>query len=135
MRFPIPSELEPYRVTSPSAGRYKSSRGMTSGIFVIPFKKVKLIVLFSSGSEWVDDGMPGEPWEHASISVSNESRIPSWEEMCHVKDLFWGDDEAVMQLHPPKVDYVNLHQHCLHLWKPTMSKIPLPPSICVGPKQ
>jgi hypothetical protein len=70
-------------------------------------------------------------WEHVSISLRN--RTPNWQEMQFVKEIFWGDDEAVMQLHPPKKDYVNCHPHCLHLWRPVLSEIPLPPSILVGP--
>jgi hypothetical protein len=53
--------------------------------------------------------------------------------MCFVKDLFWDDEECVMQLHPPKSDYVNCHPNCLHLWKPVGQDIPRPPSELVGP--
>lgn len=55
-------------------------------------------------------------WEHASVSL--KGRCPTWEEMCSIKDIFWNEDEAVMQIHPPKSEYVNLHPYCLHLWKP-----------------
>jgi hypothetical protein len=50
--------------------------------------------------------------------------------------LFWGDEEAVMQLHPPKSTWINNHNFCLHLWKPhsTVGEIPLPPGIAVGDK-
>ena len=72
------------------------------------------------------------PWEHVSVSTKN--RCPNWQEMSFVKDLFWRDDECVMQLHPPKSEYVNHHPFCLHLWKPTHAEIPQPPSILVGPK-
>jgi hypothetical protein len=54
--------------------------------------------------------------------------------MCQIKALFWDEEEAVMQLHPPRSDYVNVHHFCLHLWRPTETTIPLPPSILVGPK-
>lgn len=64
-------------------------------------------------------------WEHVSVSLKN--RCPTWEEMCAIKEIFWGDDEAVMQIHPPKEDYVNLHNYCLHLWKPINGEITRPP--------
>ena len=70
-------------------------------------------------------------WEHVSVSCKRK-RTPNWYEMCFVKDLFWSDEEAVMQLHPPQSDYVNVHPHCLHLWRPLDAVIPLPPSILVG---
>jgi hypothetical protein len=89
--------------------------------------------LLPSGEEWlrciISDG---GGWEHVSVSLVD--RVPTWDEMCWVKSLFWDDEEAVMQLHPPKSDYVNHHPYCLHLWRPTTGKIPLPPSEMVGPK-
>lgn len=54
--------------------------------------------------------------------------------MCFVKDLFWSDDECVIQFHPPHSDYVNYHPHCLHLWNPIGIDIPLPDSHAVGPR-
>lgn len=74
----------------------------------------------------------GEGWEH--VSVSRKNRIPTWPEMCQIKNIFWDTEDAVMQLHPPQSDYVNVHPNCLHLWRPTDRPIPLPPSILVGPK-
>lgn len=58
----------------------------------------------------------GGGWDH--VSVSHFARCPLWEEMCVVKDLFFKDDEVVMQLHPAKANYVNNHPKCLHLWRP-----------------
>lgn len=69
-------------------------------------------------------------WEH--VSVSRPDRCPTWEEMCMVKGLFWSADACVMQLHPPKKDWVNNHNFCLHLWRPTGAAIPRPPSLMVG---
>lgn len=75
----------------------------------------------------------GEGWEHVSVSLP--SRCPNWQEMCFVKDLFWEAEETVIQYHPPKSQYVNCHQFCLHLWKPIGIELPLPPSIMVGPRE
>jgi len=74
----------------------------------------------------------GEGWEHVSVSTS--TRCPDWEEMCMIKDLFWGENDCVIQYHPPRKNYVNCHKHCLHLWRPSKKKIPLPPMWMVGPK-
>lgn len=70
------------------------------------------------------------PWEHVSVSLPH--RCPTWEEMCHVKSLFWDDEDAVMQLHPPCSTWVNNHNYCLHLWRPIDVAIPLPPQNLVG---
>lgn len=69
-------------------------------------------------------------WEHLSVSMSNKT--PSWDQMCMMKDIFWGEDEACVEYHPRKEDYVNMHKHCLHIWKPTEECLPTPPSILVG---
>jgi hypothetical protein len=66
-------------------------------------------------------------WEHVSVSVAEGGRCPTWEEMCFIKDLFWDDTDCVMQLHPPKSDYVNTHHYVLHLWRPIFQPIPRPP--------
>ena len=63
-----------------------------------------------------------------------ETRTPTWGEMCFVKDLFWSEDEMVVQYHPPKSEHVNFHPHCLHMWRSLRMPIPLPPSMLVGPK-
>ena len=74
----------------------------------------------------------GMGWEH--VSVSHNQRIPSWEVMCKIKDMFFEDDEVVIQYHPKKSEYINNHPNCLHLWKPIIGSIPTPPSILAGIK-
>jgi hypothetical protein len=76
----------------------------------------------------------GEGWEHVSVHVISQGiqRTPTWAEMCKIKDLFWDEEETVIQYHPPKSDYVNNHKHCLHLWKPIGIDIPVPNPDLVG---
>ena len=64
-------------------------------------------------------------WEHVSASLRN--RCPTWDEMCLVKDIFWRDDECVVQFHPPKNEYINVHPYCLHLWRKIGEETYLPP--------
>ena len=72
-------------------------------------------------------------WEHVSVSPRNQKRksCPTWEEMCAIKDMFFEQEERVVQYHPPKSEYVNNHPYCLHLWRPTNSELPYPPKIFV----
>ena len=74
----------------------------------------------------------GGRWDHVSVSL--ETRCPTWEEMCWIKNLFWNENETVIQYHPAKKDYVNNHEYCLHLWKPQKHTIPIPPANFVGIK-
>jgi hypothetical protein len=90
-------------------------KGVDGGAFLIPFRGRGLAVIASN-----DGG-----WEHVSVSLKN--RCPNWEEMCFIKSMFWDEKEYVMQLHPPKSKHLNIHQYCLHLWKPLNQEIPIPP--------
>lgn len=74
----------------------------------------------------------GAGWDH--VSVSTPTRCPTWEEMCHVKDLFFGPEECVVQYHPPRSVYRNYHPFCLHLWRPQSEPaVPMPPALLVAP--
>lgn len=55
-------------------------------------------------------------WEHVSIALYKK-RLPTWAEMCEVKNIFWDDEEEVVQIHPKKSQYVNIVE-ALHLWRP-----------------
>ena len=68
--------------------------------------------------------LPPPVWEHVSVSAAT---VPTWAEMCWVKALFWGPEEAVVQYHPPESSYVNVHQRVLHLWRPVGVEFPMPP--------
>jgi len=104
------------------------------GAFFVPHGKVSFVIIASDGAEPGE----GEGWEHVSARVSGhvekDNRPPTWTEMCWIKQLFWEDDEACVQYHPPRKDYVNNHPDVLHIWRYTKSEIPRPPSILVGIK-
>ena len=76
----------------------------------------------------------GKEWEHVSVHVMSDGkpRTPTWSEMCKIKNLFWDEEDCVVQYHPPKSDYINNHKHTLHLWKPVGYDLPRPDSILVG---
>ena len=77
----------------------------------------------------------GGGWDH--VSIDGKKRLPDWNEMCELKDMFFDDDECCVQYHPPKSEYVNNAPYCLHIWKPIekySGKMPTPPSLFVGLK-
>jgi hypothetical protein len=109
-----------------------------NGIFVVPVHnllnsghKVTAVCIVSDGTN--PDLTEFIPWEHVSCRIMEfgKSRMPTWDEMCVIKDVFWGEDEVVVQFHPAKKDYVNFHPHVLHLWKSKKEPFPTPPKICV----
>ncbi len=121
MRRSLTEYVEFRRVRS---GPLKSTKADgLNGFFFIQHNEVILKVMSSDGSDW---DMPGEPWEH--VSVSAEGRCPTWDEMEYIRNLFWLPEEIVIQFHPPKSKHINFHQHCLHMWRPKTTVIPLPPS-------
>ena len=100
----------------------------------------KVAVDADGGMAWMKNGRTiiwsfGGGWEQ--VSMNDKSKTPTWEEMCDLKDMFWDEDETVVQYHPAKSEYVNNLKHCLHLWKPIeqySGKLPIPDSILVGIK-
>lgn len=79
----------------------------------------------------------GRGWEHVSVHAvqGKKSRTPTWNEMCAIKGVFWDEEDWVMQFHPAKSEYVNMHPNTLHLWRPTGDvTFPTPASILVGLK-
>lgn len=130
MRETFPAVVEAGRIRT---GFYATEPGDRSGAFFLRAPTgAKLKVIASDGTNWDQEFLAcdGPPWEHVSVSVAN--RCPTWDEMAWVKWLFWGDEEAVVEFHPPKSRYVNQHPYCLHLWRPVGVDIPLPPPECVG---
>lgn len=109
-------------------GPLASGKGERQGAFVFehafkPLHRVMCVCIASSG-----DLKAGVPWEHVSVhAVDNgHERTPTWLEMCWVKDKFW-EEECVVQFHPPHSQYINTHPHTLHLWRPLLAVIPMPP--------
>lgn len=74
----------------------------------IPKKKYKTFCVIASEEK--------NGWNHVSVSLNN--RTPTWEEMCHIKDIFFNEEDFCLQFHPKKSQYVNAHKHCLHIWQP-----------------
>ena len=74
-------------------------------------------------------------WEHVSVSPRALRITPSWDDMCRLKDIFFYEDEEVIQIHPKKDMYVNNVPNCLHLWRCTYKDMVLPPSVLVGVRQ
>lgn len=105
------------------ADNWRTNTGDTFGLFYITRSHIILKALVA----------PMESdWQHVSVSVQGLNRCPTWEEMCFVKNLVWGQDVTVIQFHPKQSEYVNKHKYCLHMWKKSGIEYELPPSILVG---
>lgn len=100
-------EIEKYR--DKSLQNSAMCAGTNAGMFRVPSNSIGVTTLTVVSGD-------GGGWDH--VSVRTPYRCPLWSEMCQIKDLFFRDDEVVMQLHPAKSEYVNHHPFTLHLWRP-----------------
>tara|TARA_R100001086_G_scaffold250033_1_gene192781 strand:- start:3471 stop:3848 length:378 start_codon:yes stop_codon:yes gene_type:complete len=113
---------EQYRVRGPKGG---------NGFFQIQRSRRTHLNIIASN---------GEGWEHVSVvaykvdAKEYTAYTPTWAQMCFVKNLFWEPEDVVIQYHPARKDYINNHEHCLHLWRPIGQYIPTPDPILVGIK-
>lgn len=115
--------LDKYRDRDFERQYYGCNGDAGNGVFRVPVGGRMFNVVASNGG-----GL-----EHVSVSKANRKRTkaPTWEEMCEIKLMFFQGNETVVEYHPAKADYVNLHPLCLHLWRPTVMHMPKPPKIFV----
>ncbi len=121
--FKVP---EDYRVRDGVMASSKTDGA--NGCFIIPSKiPGRTLQVIAS------DGMG---WEHVSVlgCRGKKTFIPTWDEMCQIKSLFWDDDDTVVQYHPCKEHSINNHPHVLHIWRKIGVEYELPPSVMVGYK-
>ena len=137
MTFRVP---EPARITLATLPTGMSPRMVSdarrdgnNGYFILTTPEgVRLRCIASDDRYWTRGGFAPPAWEHVSVSVKN--RVPTWQEMCFAKAMFWGPEDCVLQFHPAQSEYVNCHPFVLHLWRPIGIDFPRPPSDAVGPK-
>ncbi len=97
-----------------------------NGVFVVPSASQAGWNLYAIASD-------GDGWEHVSVQAiavdgKPRSRVPTWREMCQIKETFWADEACCYQLHPPKSEYVNCHPSVLHIWRNPTQPVPRPPA-------
>lgn len=114
--FKVP---EKYRITE-NHQLASNSRYGNNGAFLIKYETYEVYCIASDGGGW----------EHVSVSYST-TKIPSWNMMCFIKNMFWDEEDCVIQFHPPKSEYVNCHPTVLHLWRKVGTNIETPPKIFV----
>jgi hypothetical protein len=125
-------KLEEYRYQD---GELGSPPGSEFGAFLVPGPCGEKLKIVASGDATGLRGVEPELWGWEHVSVSTRRRIPNWQEMCYVKDLFWAPEECVVQFHVPKSAWISNHPYCLHMWRWAKGEFPAPPSLLVGVKE
>jgi hypothetical protein len=133
-------QVEPYRVRYGPMGSTESFG--CNGQFVLPVRTLKRAdqpsrLELARGAVALRDAWRLNVqisdqlgWEH--LSCSTPTRCPTWDEMAFVAGLFWDKEDTLIQYRPPLSDYINVHQFCLHWFRPIGIDIPIPPSILIG---
>ena len=68
------------------------------------------LMVIITGAEEAD----GKRWIH--VSMSRPGELPSYQDMCVVKEVFIGSKRKAIQVFPASDEHVNIHPYCLHLW-------------------
>lgn len=105
---------------------WSSEKGDTFGVFIIRIGSYALLCIVGDGHFW----------DHVSVTVRDKKgrqikRLPNYNELCKVKNLFFEDDEIVVHYFVPATDHVNINDWCLHLWKHQQKPFPRPPMYMV----
>jgi hypothetical protein len=66
----------------------------------------------------VDPMGDGKTAEHISVSHRNPKKMPDWDTLTKIKDLFFYPEEECVQFFPKHSQYVNMVENCLHIWRP-----------------
>lgn len=62
-------------------------------------------------------------WEHVSVSHYDKDIEPKWNDLCKIKEMFWGKDVTVLQFFPAEKAFVHgvadwKDSNVFHLWRP-----------------
>ena len=69
-----------------------------------------LVVIISCSIE-----KDGNSWVH--LSLSRKKSVPTWIDLVKVKEIFLGAEALALQVLPPRSEWVNVHEFCLHLYQ------------------
>lgn len=72
---------------------------------IYTFGKSGIIILHS-----IDNGK-----NHISLSYKN--KLPSYEEIKEARYQLCPNIKYMAQIFPPKEEFINAHEYCLHLWE------------------
>lgn len=78
-------------------------------------KRCSLLISYSEGNEM----------DHVSVSPMNRFTVPTWEDMCALKEICFYPEEECYQVHPKQSEY--LHgvgdlENVLHIWHPVNNR-------------
>ena len=94
-----------------------SSQGDDGAAYVHNGRRLSVIV--SAATE-----MDGKKWLH--VSCAHPDRLPSWETLKEIKDIWIGRNRQAIQVLPSEMKWISIHPFCLHLFCCLDEPEPLP---------
>jgi len=64
----------------------------------------------------------GNWWHH--LSCSFENKLPAWEDLKEIKNIFIGRESKAIQILPSDKEFYNCHPFCLHLFSSSNDRLP-----------
>lgn len=55
-------------------------------------------------------------WLHVSCAKMRLQKLPRWDDLLEVKNIFIGKDKKAIQIFPEEANYVNINPFCHHLF-------------------
>ena len=83
---------------------------------VLAFFQTPLGQVGVSAGEWEAPNGDAIAIIHASLVAQHG--MPTYSQMCALKDFVFGPKRHAAQIMPPESEHVNIHSRCLHLWGP-----------------
>lgn len=93
-------------MTTPGADCYRSQKGCTIIVSRDPARALRAGVWLPESARLL--------WH---MSIAHVRRYPTWDEIADARYEFVPDDVTMAMLLPPPGEYVNVNEHCFHLWE------------------
>ena len=98
----------------------KEDRLRTDGTCImLPHGKLKLkgftTVIWTRNEPGINDLVP--MYNHVSFCCKHS---PTYKEMKTIKEIFFHDEDEVIQFFPRASEYINIKDDCYHLWEPIL---------------
>ena len=92
----------------PASGGWHAVPEAISGQHVFKHRGRQLLAILTAAIHAEDT------WIH--LSVSHRVAVPCWDDLVFAKETLLGEHVRAIQVLPPRREWVNICERCLHLW-------------------
>jgi hypothetical protein len=105
-------QLQAVQVPGPAAslpGQHRAYRSSSGCGIIVGLEPAKA----APEGIWLPEGAL-DLWH---LSISHPERYPTWDELADARYTLVPDQLTMAMLLPPRDEYLNVHEHCFHLWQ------------------